>query len=275
VLEDRFVAFIDILGFGALVEQSESDEFLQEKIFTALNSIQTDNINDELYARVNTEIVPLEELKAVQEIAKVFANAAKLANPVLITYFSDSLVISAKSNDVIASQLVVDIVGKLNIKMWMDHQILIRGGIAKGKLFHVEGGPLFGPAMNRAYFLESKKAKYPRVIIDSLCYQEYKKVETFNLLESLFNEDDDFKFISLISSLNHAVTDSTLVLAGDKVLEPFEKEIVNAPNKLKEIESTHNDERIKEKYNWFSVHDKKLSSTLFTIKALVLRARAQ
>jgi hypothetical protein len=41
--EDRFVAFIDILGFGALVEQSESDEFLQEKIFTALNSIQTDN----------------------------------------------------------------------------------------------------------------------------------------------------------------------------------------------------------------------------------------
>jgi hypothetical protein len=111
--EDRFVAFIDILGFGALVEQSESDEFLQEKIFTALNSIQTDNINDELYARVNTEIVPLEELKAVQEIAKVFANAAKLANPVLITYFSDSLVISAKSNDVIASQLVVDIVGKL------------------------------------------------------------------------------------------------------------------------------------------------------------------
>lgn len=220
--EDRFVAFIDILGFGALVEQSESDEFLQEKIFTALNSIQTDNINDELYARVNTEIVPLEELKAVQEIAKVFANAAKLANPVLITYFSDSLVISAKSNDVIASQLVVDIVGKLNIKMWMDHQILIRGGIAKGKLFHVEGGPLFGPAMNRAYFLESKKAKYPRVIIDSLCYQEYKKVETFNLLESLFNEDDDFKFISLISSLNHAVTDSTLVLAGDKVLEPFE-----------------------------------------------------
>jgi hypothetical protein len=72
--------------------------------------------------------------------------------------------------------------------MWMDHQILIRGGIAKGKLFHVEGGPLFGPAMNRAYFLESKKAKYPRVIIDSLCYQEYKKVETFNLLESLFNE---------------------------------------------------------------------------------------
>lgn len=190
--EDRFVAFIDILGFGALVEQSESDEFLQEKIFTALNSIQTDNINDELYARVNTEIVPLEELKAVQEIAKVFANAAKLANPVLITYFSDSLVISAKSNDVIASQLVVDIVGKLNIKMWMDHQILIRGGIAKGKLFHVEGGPLFGPAMNRAYFLESKKAKYPRVIIDSLCYQEYKKVETFNLLESLFNSDSEY-----------------------------------------------------------------------------------
>lgn len=106
--ENRFIAFIDILGFGALVESSADDKGIQQKIFEALNSIQSDKLNEDLYARVNEELIPPEKLEVVKEIARAFAKAGKAANPVIITYFSDSLVISAPVNDVIASQLVID-----------------------------------------------------------------------------------------------------------------------------------------------------------------------
>lgn len=44
---------------------------------------------------------------------------------------------------------------------------IARGAITHGDLFYDnEKNIWFGPAMNRAYFLESKKAKVPRVIID-------------------------------------------------------------------------------------------------------------
>lgn len=248
--ESRFIAFIDILGFGALVESSTNDMDTQKKIFEALNSIQSDKLNEDLYARVNHELIPPKELEAVKELARVFAQAGKAANPVTITYFSDSLVISAPEGDVIASQLVIDLVIKLKIKMWSDHNLLIRGGITLGKLTHIEGGPLYGPAMNRAYYLESKEAKFPRVLIDASCLAKYRKAETFGLFESAISNDDKHSYISLSTSLFHTFTDSSLVLSGEKVLSQFRSIYEMAPDKLYAIARSYEDENIKQKYLW-------------------------
>lgn len=248
--ENRFIAFIDILGFGDLVQSSAKDKNIQEKIFEALNSIQSDKLNEGLYARVNEELIPPEELEAVKEIARVIAKAGKAANPVTITYFSDSLVISALENDVIASQLVIDLVIKLKIKMWTDHGLLIRGGITLGKLTHIEGGPLYGPAMNRAYYLESKEAKYPRVLIDEPCLSKYREVETFGLFESSISKDESYSYISLATSLYHTLTDSSLVLSGETVLRQFRNTYEMAPDKIGEIANSCTDEKIKSKYQW-------------------------
>lgn len=248
--ENRFIAFIDILGFGAFVESSGNDKNIQEKIFEALNSIQSDKLSEDLYARVNEELIPPEELQAVKEIAHVFAQAGKAANPVTITYFSDSLVISALENDVIASQLVIDLVIKLKIQMWSDHGLLIRGGITLGKLTHIEGGPLYGPAMNRAYYLESKEAKYPRVLIDKQCLAKYREVETFGVFESSINKDESHSYISLATSLHHKFTDSSLVLSGEAVLRQFRDIYKMGPDKLNAIADSHTDEKTKSKYQW-------------------------
>lgn len=248
--ENRFIAFIDILGFGALVESSANDKNIQKKILEALNSIQSDKLNEDLYARVNEELIPPEELEVVKEIARTFAQAGKAANPVAITYFSDSLVISAPEGDVIASQLVVDLVIKLKIKMWSDHNLLIRGGITLGNLTHIEGGPLYGPAMNRAYYLESKEAKFPRVIIDAPCLAKYREVETFGLFESSISSDDKHSYISLSTALHHTFTDSSLVFSGEKVLSQFRSIYETAPDKLDAIASSYEDENIKQKYLW-------------------------
>lgn len=182
--EERFIAFVDILGFGQLVERSVAAPDLPKRILDALLSIHPVKINEEMYCHLNEDKIPPEELESVRHVARVFAECMRAEAPVDINYFSDSLVISARADNVIASQMVLDLLTKLSAQLWMDHKLLLRGGVSLGKLVHVENGPMFGPAMNRAYLLESKLAVSPRFLIDKECVQRYRTVPTFNLYES-------------------------------------------------------------------------------------------
>jgi hypothetical protein len=52
--------------------------------------------------------------------------------------------------------------------------VFLRGGITIGEVyFNLDTEIIFGPAMNRAYEIESKLAIYPRIIIDPLLIKAY------------------------------------------------------------------------------------------------------
>jgi len=248
--EKRFIAFIDLLGFGSLVQKSAIEPGLPQKILHALTSLQPKNIEEESYASINHEICPPEEVPGVRELLKVMTHNMKSMNPVVITYFSDSLVLSAKSDDVIASQMILDLLAKLTIKMWVDHSLLLRGGITEGDLIHIENGPLFGPAMNRAYFLESKQAKHPRVIIDTPSLEKYRLIHTFRPFESFFEKDDEFHYASLGTAYRHIINDSSLALFGEVVLGKFRCSLASTTSQLSKIMSEQGDEGVKSKYQW-------------------------
>lgn len=248
--ENRFIAFIDLLGFGGLVERSASEDGLPEKIFTVLMSLQPKNIDEEAYGSINHELCPPEEIENVREALKLMTQNIKRMHPVRISYFSDCLAFSAYSNDAIASQTILDILAKLSIKLWVEHSLLLRGGIAVGKLVHTEGGPFFGPAMNCAYDLESKRAIYPRVLIDANCLAQYRTVETFGLFESLFQSDGEMHYMSLGTAYRHIINDSSLALAGEVVIGKFRKSLAETTGRLQSLESEFQDDRIKEKYRW-------------------------
>lgn len=60
---------------------------------------------------------------------------------------------------------------------------IFRGGVAYGDVYYEEGRSLiFGDAINRAYQLESKEAKYPRIVVDDFVAE---KLIEFN--ENLLN----------------------------------------------------------------------------------------
>ncbi|CAI8952874.1 MULTISPECIES: hypothetical protein [Pseudomonas] len=251
--EERFIAFVDILGFGKLVEKSEVTPDLPKKILDALVSMHPTQIQSELVTTVNVELIPPKELEGVRNIARMASAAQQKMHPVHINYFSDSLVISARANDVIASQMVMDLLTKISALMWMSHKLLLRGGITVGKLIHVEGGPMFGPAMNRAYYLESKLADHPRFLIDKHCIEQYRKVETFRLFESFIQQDGDFYYASLATSFKHILNDSSLVLSGEKVLRKFRESMLAAPAEVESLRELYKeDERVGPKYDWLA-----------------------
>ena len=146
IYENRYVVFIDILGFKDIVSKSNNDDKKAEKI--------------------------LENLKYIEEIKKENDDIYKLTTiGRKIAVFSDSIVISYPLLNSGSGQflsLIFDIIYIFN--ELLDKGVYIRGGMTYGKLYH-EGNVCFGPAMVEAYSLE-QEAIYPRIIIDEIAIKE-------------------------------------------------------------------------------------------------------
>ncbi|AEY67523.1 hypothetical protein [Clostridium sp. BNL1100] len=78
------------------------------------------------------------------------------------------------------------------IQRMLKGRFICRGGIAYGDVYYEENRSLlFGPAINKAYYLESKIAKFPRVVVDSFVVEQ---VSAF--ISDLINKvPEDFKSI--------------------------------------------------------------------------------
>lgn len=139
--EDRAVAFIDILGWCAAVEASVTNTELRKRLHNAVS--------------------------ALGEIVKKDANDDTFDCPSQdrVSQFSDSVIVSVPFEQPEDLLRLVRQIAHYQQMMVMSG-FPSRGGITVGPMFH-EGSLAFGPALNAAYHLESSKALYPRVLIDS------------------------------------------------------------------------------------------------------------
>lgn len=146
--EKAIVTFLDILGFRDIVANSDA---------TKIHEI----------------------LKIVEEVATPDTTEKWLYNPETIV-FSDSIVRTRKINTEENIQYPIGLVFHELLDIvhaqseLIDHGILIRGGIAFGDIY-IDKNQIFGPALIRAYDLENKFAKYPRLIVDPELIKELKQ----------------------------------------------------------------------------------------------------
>ncbi|WP_027966992.1 hypothetical protein [Halomonas halocynthiae] len=186
--ERRIIGFIDILGFGQLVFDSEHDSEKFNLISGVLDKIN--NVNDiygspeEFFAHSNYAYLSAER-KA--ELDSFYESMKREAQPkrVRITTFSDSIVFSCPA----------DSDGLINFRYFLikllvntsSFNLLLRGGITCGNLVHTEQ-IVFGPAMNNAYNLESKVAKQPRIAIDEK-FEEFISERSSDSAASLIRKE--------------------------------------------------------------------------------------
>lgn len=188
-LDTHFVAFIDILGFSAMV-QSDCESFEAPKYLELLYS------------------------------AHVRANAlfAKDLDATLIQ-FSDSIVLS-RPFDMSELKGFLETIAKWQRMLLLDG-LLCRGGITFGKHFSKEKF-LFSKAMIDAYHLESSKARYPRIIISEDLLQLAKTSVSLDELP-LTHQDDGAAFVDFLT-IDESASADAIVAAVSVIREKTKDE---------------------------------------------------
>lgn len=129
-LEYRVVGFFDILGFSSMV--SEDSRLSEPKylpiMLEVLESIEGDYKKGELDVQI----------------------------------FSDSIIVSAPLSPINIVN-VIEAAAKLQ-RLFLQSEILLRGGIAFGK-HYATSNVMFSQALISAYNIESKIARFPRIVI--------------------------------------------------------------------------------------------------------------
>jgi len=149
--QDRYIAYVDILGFSSLVSRIAEDRNLFALIRDTLKHLNEQTNNVRQYRRRKRD-----------------PKHAQIVRPtnLQMTAFSDCYVISETT----PAWHVVAAVQALGARL-LRAGILTRGAIVRGKAYH-NSRILFGPAIIEAYQLESGVAVYPRILVTEEVRQE-------------------------------------------------------------------------------------------------------
>jgi hypothetical protein len=159
--EERIVTFIDILGFANIIKSTVTSDENLEKLANALTSIH-DYFN---------------KLKSGYRDPLILQ----------ISQFSDSIVISISMKESFDMLNIFKYLKTIQIHL-ISKGILLRGGIVKGKLIHTDE-LLLGPGMINAYYLESKCALHPRIVIDPRVLWQFSRISGIKMTERLRDFD--------------------------------------------------------------------------------------
>ncbi|WP_112311431.1 hypothetical protein [Pseudogemmobacter bohemicus] len=170
----RVVGFVDILGFGALVQRADRDVNLRREIIEALEKVRAVTPPGDGDTELRTQS------------------------------FSDSLILSAANTPEGLWHLLLSI----DALAWnlLQLGIFIRGGVTIGGMTHNDH-LAFGTGVNAAYDLESKVAKMPRVILGAaafdaaVCYASQSEVWAAYRNSRLLRDRDGVWFLNYLTEL--------------------------------------------------------------------------
>jgi len=153
--EDRLLAWVDLLGWTALVDLSASDEAARLLVGKAI-----DVLEHGAYLQRASE-------DGARQFGKKYDAGAKYS------FVSDTFILSVPANATSAPYFtggVSDICCKL-----LDLGLPTRGALVLGKLVH-DGNRIYGPIVAQAAGLEKDVAKVPRIVVTveaSACLSQF------------------------------------------------------------------------------------------------------
>lgn len=147
---EHVIAFIDILGFADLVQRMDKSPSLIDSVYEVLSRVHKEEISEQFG----------------DWIREGLANLTLASDSIFLSIGIDAWSRSGTHRDVAWACLAT-----LESIFWLQRYllkrgVLTRGGVAFGSLLHHDN-VIFGPALVRAYRLESQLALFPRAIIDA------------------------------------------------------------------------------------------------------------
>lgn len=220
---DFFVAYIDIMGFKGMIDKMNCQSI--REIFEVLQSFKPHPLSK------NTDVY----------------------NHIKMYIMSDSIVVYIESDYKDSFIALTDVCAQIQIKLsCLNPPILTRGGIAKGELYH-EKNVLFGKGLTSAYLLESKLAKYPRIIFTEETRQSalknMGKMFIFDYNKMYYKYDEDMLYY--IDYLNTFCYMPSLGALSRQIITSFDNDYFEGLHTyLSEQLAVLTDSSIRDKYIW-------------------------
>jgi len=183
----KLFAFLDILGFEPIVNESRKNPQLISRIAEMLS---------------RSEQIARESLKFRPTVLKVNPNDYAYRS------FSDTSAIYGPYNSHDDLSFISAWIMMYQYLMWKEEQTFIRGAVVYGDLYSDEN-VLFGPALIDAYHLEQCKTKamWPRVLIDQSVLANTNEAERRrDFYEFLRQDDDNLAYLDYLRELFHVIT---------------------------------------------------------------------
>lgn len=136
--EERYLAFVDVLGFADLVNRSRSAPQIVEQLHQALHSLSART------RAARSDILCLEA-----------------------TSFSDTVVLSVPVGAIELLRMV-EIIDEFSVDL-LSNNMLFRGAIVQGEVLHTQDY-VFGPALIAAYRSETNVSFHSRIIFDDAVF---------------------------------------------------------------------------------------------------------
>jgi hypothetical protein len=161
--EEKYVVFIDILGFKNIIKDTVADKRFYEKIYEILTRAYLEKPLRHLF---------YEDKNSKNQGVYRTVNDNEIKTGVYT--FSDSILITGE----IEKHTLLDIFTKINrlVGHFLDLGIFCRGGFTKG-LIRDDLQVAFGPAVIDAYIIENTKAIFPRIVIDNKVIQDINDIK--------------------------------------------------------------------------------------------------
>ena len=147
--KECYIAFLDLLGFKALIENREMSCEKIAKLF--------DEIRIEYLVTIEEEKRYLMDFDALKQ---------KIMSDTICLYVDSSITNSLAGLISTCDYLQVRLLRRKT-------PMLLRGAIIKEKIY-AKGDITFGPGVSKAYLMEEKTAKYPRIILTKNLIDEWK-----------------------------------------------------------------------------------------------------
>jgi hypothetical protein len=229
----NLVTYIDVLGFGDLIQLSRNDSLTVTKIAELL-----------------------EQIKALSSLGQ--SRSAAERDKVRSFKFSDLLVRATEITTDLTKLVEMELFYLMTLQFsFVEGGVLIRGGICAGDLFVAEDNAVvFGPALVKSYKLESEYAVYPRILIDrDLHAQLVPNADRLGWAEFVSRGEDGAYFLDYLFARSLYPSPAAVLGATPEpqlVLEAHKNMILDVVKKIQENKEKR--ERVKQKYMWLALY---------------------
>lgn len=189
-----YVAFLDILGFKNIVNSKTCEEIL------------------EIYKKIEN-----------RPFFQIMRNGEALITPnsVRLKVMSDSICIYVEKDVKNALFALIETCALFQAHLAdLEEPIFLRGAIVLGDIY-AKGDKTFGPGLTKAYLLEEKVVKYPRIIIASDLIEEgfenMTKQAVDVIQKHLMLDSDYFMIINFLNFLNLPQIEKLRNYVGEKL----------------------------------------------------------